>query len=96
MRDRELYQQKLQAQLDAWRADVSKLKAKASAASADVQLEMNKQIRTLESRLEEGKAKLAELGAAGEDAWESVKDGVESSWGTIKSAFSDAISKFRS
>jgi hypothetical protein len=52
MTDKELYQQKKQAQLDEWRAEVNKLKARASGASADAQLEMNKQIKALESRIE--------------------------------------------
>lgn len=95
MSDKELYQQKMQAQLDEWKAEVDKLKAKASGASADAQLEMNKQIKALESKIEEGKAKLSELAKAGEDAWESIKDGVESAWGSLKSAVSDAASKFK-
>ena len=80
MGDKELYQQKKQSQLNEWKADVDKLKAKVSGASADAQLEINKQIRDLESRIEKGKAKLSELVEAGEDAWESIKDGVKSAW----------------
>ena len=95
MSDKELYQQKLQAQLDEWKAKVDVLKAKASGASADAQLEMRKHITALEGKLEEGKAKLDELAGASEDAWESVKEGMESSWGTLKSAFNDAVSKLK-
>jgi flagellar biosynthesis chaperone FliJ len=93
--DKELYQQKMQARLDEWKADVDKLKAKASGASADVQLDMNQQIKVLERNIEEGKAKLSELAEAGEDAWESIKDGVESAWDSLKSAATDAASKFK-
>lgn len=95
MSEKELYQQKKQAQLDEWKAEVDKLKAKASGASADAQLEMNKHIKVLESKIEEGKAKLSELAKTGEDAWESIKDGMESAWGSLKSAVSDAASKFK-
>jgi hypothetical protein len=95
MKDKELYRQKKQAQLDEWKAEVDKLKAKASGASADAQLELNKHIRTLETRIEENKAKLSELAKAGEDAWESIKDGVESAWDSMKSAVSDAARKFK-
>ena len=45
MSDKKLYQQKMQAQLDEWRAEIEKLKAKASRASADAQMKMNKQIQ---------------------------------------------------
>ena len=95
MSDKELYQQKKQSQLDEWRAEVDKLKAKASGASADAQLEINKQIKDLENRIEEGKSKLSELAEAGEDAWESVKEGVESAWDSLKSAVSNAAAKIK-
>ena len=95
MNDKELYQQKKQAQLDEWKADVDKLKAKASGASADAQMELNKQIGVLESKIEEGKIKLAELAETSSDAWESVTDGIESAWDSMRSAFSEALDKFK-
>jgi len=55
--------------LDEWTAEVDKLKAKASGASADAQLELNKQIEALEGKIEEGKTKLTEIADASEDAW---------------------------
>jgi hypothetical protein len=87
--------QKLQARIDEWKADVDKFKAKASGASADVQLDMNQQVRVLEGRIEDGKAKLSELAEAGEDAWESIKDGIESAWDSLKSAAADATANFK-
>lgn len=95
MNDRQLYQQKMQARLDEWKADLDKLKAKASGASADVQLDMNQQISVLERRIDEGKAKLSELAGASEDAWESIKEGVESAWDSLKSGATDAAAKFK-
>ncbi|HKJ21664.1 MAG TPA: coiled coil domain-containing protein [Gammaproteobacteria bacterium] len=95
MSDKELYQQKKQAELDQWRAAVDKLKAKASGASADVQLEMNQHIKTLESKIEEGQTKLSQLAGASEDAWEPIKDGVESAWDSLQSAVGDAAAKFK-
>ncbi|MFA7566936.1 MAG: hypothetical protein WCY01_07895 [Alkalispirochaeta sp.] len=95
MSDKELYRQKKQAQLDEWQADVDKLKAKVSRADADVQLKMNKQIRTLESKIADGKAKLSQLAEASDAARESLKEGVESAWDSLKSAVSDAASKFK-
>ncbi len=95
MDDKKLYQQKKQAQLDEWKAEIAILKAKASKASAEVQLEMNKQITTLEAKITENKSKLAELAKASEEGWDSVKDGVESAWDTMKSAVRDAASKFK-
>jgi len=94
MNDKELYIQKLRAQMDEWNSDIAKLKAKAAGAKADVQIEMNKQIEALDHRMQEVGAKLSELADASEDAWDSVKKGVESAWGSLKSAFGDAASRF--
>ena len=95
MNEKELYQQKKQAQLDEWKAEADKLKAKASGASADAQLEFNKQIEALEGKIEEGKTRLSEFADASEDAWESIKEGVESAWDSMKSALSDAAAKLK-
>ena len=95
MNDKELYQQKKQAQLDEWEAEVTKLKAKASEASADAQIELNQQIETLEGKIEEGKSKLSELSNTSDDAWETVKEGMESAWVSVTSAFSEAAAKFK-
>jgi hypothetical protein len=95
MMDKELYQRKLQAQLDEWKADVDKLRARASRASADTQLKMNEHIKALDSKIAEGKVKLSELSRAGEDAWESIREGVDSAWNSLKSAVSDAAAKFK-
>jgi chromosome segregation ATPase len=95
MNERALYRQKKQAQLDEWKAEVDVLKAKASKASAEAQLEMNRQIAALERELEETRAKLLGLAAASDDAWESIKGGVESAWDSLKSAFSDAASRLK-
>ncbi len=93
--DKELYQQKKQAQLDEWKAEIDKLKAKADMASADTQIKINAQIKTLEHKLDEGNAKLSELTKATGEAYDSVKTGVESAWDTLASAFSDASTKFK-
>ena len=95
MGDIEVYQQKMKAQLDQWKAQIDLLKAKASGASADAQLEMNKQIKSLESKVDDGKAKLSALTEASEEAWQSMKEGVESAWSSLKSAFSEAADKFK-
>ena len=95
MNDKELYKQKKQAQLDEWKAELEKLRAKASEASADRKLELNERIEHLDGKIDEGKSKLSEIEDASEDAWESVKEGVDSAWDSLKDAFSDAASKFK-
>ena len=64
MNERELYLQKKQAELDEWNAEVDKLKAKASGASADAQMDLERKIEALEGRIEEGKTKISEIADA--------------------------------
>jgi len=95
MSKKELYVQKMRAQLDEWEAEVDRFKAKASIASASVQLELNEEINVLKGRLEQAKTKLAEIADASEDAWESIKESVDSRWDSLKAAVSEAKAKFK-
>lgn len=95
MDEKRLYKQKKQAQLDEWKAEIEKFRAKASGASADAQLQLIKHINTLETKIEHGKSKLAEITDASDAAWGSIKDGVESAWASIHDAFVDAANKFK-
>lgn len=94
MSDKKLYEQKIQAEFDTCKAQVDKFKAEASSASADVKIEMHKQIKQLEDKMSEGKTKLAELVAASEDKFESMRKGVESIWQSTKSTLHHASKHF--
>ena len=83
MSDKELYQQKIMAQLDEWKADVTRLKSRASVASADAKLD--RQVRDLEAKIGKGKVKLTEIANTSEEVWGSVKEGFKSAWDTLKS-----------
>lgn len=76
MDDEAAYKQKIQSQLNEWNAEIDKLKAKADSASADAQLEYNKQIRDIQDRQETVEHKLNDLEEAGEGAWEEIKTGL--------------------
>jgi predicted nucleic acid-binding Zn-ribbon protein len=94
--EKDLYQRKMQAQIDEWKAELSKLRAQSSGASADAQMELNQQIKELEGKVEEGEKKLTELSEASEEAWVSIKDGFDSAWESLKSGVKEAASKFKS
>jgi peptidoglycan hydrolase CwlO-like protein len=95
MSEKELYRQKMKARLDELMADIDKLKAKASGASADMKLKLNEHIKDIEEKIDEGKAKLAELGNTNEERWESVKERVDSVWEALKHAVKDVSAKFK-
>lgn len=95
MKNKELYQQKVQAQLDEWRADFDKLSARASGASADRQLDMKRHLKALEKKIQEGRDKLSEISKFGEESWESASDSVRSAWESVKSEANEAITKLK-
>ncbi len=96
MSDRQLEEQKLRAQLDEWKADLDKLKAKAAKAGADAGLEMNRQVGALETKVADAERRLTELSRATDDAWGAIKKGADEAWTSLKSAFRSAASKYQS
>jgi len=95
MDEKKLVEQKLQAQLDEWKAEIDKLKAKADGASADAQLEFRRQVQDLELKLEDGGNRLSELSKASGEAWGTLREGLESAWDSLSTAMAEAVSKFK-
>lgn len=93
MSNKELYQKKMQAQLDEWNADLDKMKAKASKASADAQINLKKQIDSLEQKTKGVRSKLSELKEAGEETWKPIKESLDAAWENLKSGAREAASK---
>ncbi len=58
---KESYQQKIQEQLDEWRADIDRLKERAKDATAGTKQKYQENIDRLELKMDEGKAKLKDL-----------------------------------
>ena len=92
---KENYQQKIESQLDEWRADIDRLREKARHATAETKLKYQENIDRLELKLDEGKSKLKDLKESGGEAWESIKDGADSIWDTMKATFADVKEKLR-
>lgn len=95
MDDKSAYKQKIQSQLDEWGAEIDKLKAKADSASADAQLEYNKQVRDLQDRQGAVEHKLNELEKAGEGAWEEIKTGLNEAMDDLDSSLKSASARFK-
>jgi hypothetical protein len=92
---RKAYEEKLEAQLKEWSAQIALLRAKADNAKADAKIEYYKTVDALQHRQNEAKAKLQELKTAGDEAWEDLKAGAEKAWAEIKTAYHDATSRFK-
>jgi septal ring factor EnvC (AmiA/AmiB activator) len=93
MSDKETYQKKMQAQLDEWKTEIGKLKTKAAGAGEKAAGALNDKIKTLEEKVAQGKTKLKELAGATEEAWESIKDGMESLWAFLKKNVKETVDK---
>jgi predicted ATP-binding protein involved in virulence len=92
---RKAYEEKLDAQLNEWNAQIALLKAKAENAQADAKINYYKSIDALEQKRNGAKTKMRELMAAGDEAWEGLKTGAEKAWAEAKTVFHDAVSKFK-
>ena len=92
---RKAYEEKFDAQLKEWSAEIALLKAKAGKAKAEVKIEFYKTLETLQGKQDVARTKLKELRSAGDDAWEDVKEGAENVWTEIKAVFQNAASRFK-
>ena len=95
MNNRDLYVEKMKANLDAWNASIDKLEAQAKHAEADMKLKYREQLDELKRHRAVTNAKLAELRAAGDGAWEDMRGGLESAWDAMEKAVKSATSRFR-
>ena len=92
---RKAYEEKLDAQMKEWNAQIELLRAKADKAKAEVKIEYYKTIEALQRKQNDAKAKLRELKTAGDEAWEDLKAGAEKAWAEVKTAYHDASSRFK-
>lgn len=92
---RKAYEEKLAAQIHELSARITLLKARADKATAEAKIEYAKSIENLQLKRDAARAKLHELKAAGDEAWDDLKAGAEKAWDELKSAFHAAAEKFK-
>jgi nitrogen fixation protein FixH len=95
MNTKETFQQAKQTELDGFKTQIEKFKVSASTAKDAVKVEMDKQIKMLEAKIEEGKTKLAELKKSGDSTFEAMKKGIETAWDSMKTAFTESAKTFK-
>jgi hypothetical protein len=92
---RKAYEEKAEAQMEEWNAELALLKAKADNAKADIKIEYYRKIEILQQKHKDIRKKLEELKNSGDDAWEDLKEGAEKAWSEVKTAFNKAASNFK-
>lgn len=95
MNKKEAYKQKLDAELEIAQARLDEFRATAKSMAADTRINYAKHLEELEKGVETAKAKMTELGEAGEDGWEKLKDGVEKAVKGLSNLINEAAEKFR-
>ena len=95
MSSKDAYRDKLEARLAQAEAELDRLRAKAAEAEADARIETDKRIADARRKCQAAREELARLGAAGEGAFEDMKQGVERAWRDLEEAVSTAAKRFR-
>lgn len=83
MNDRELFQHEKQAILDDYEEKLKELKEMASVSNTNDNTDLDKQIKTVESKIKDAKVKLAAVGKASDEEIESHKKDIDDSFKTI-------------
>jgi uncharacterized coiled-coil DUF342 family protein len=95
MESKEAYKSKMDAQLKEWSIKIAQLKSKAEVAETTIKAECLRQVDTLRVKSEEAHAKLEELKKAGDEAWDTLKAGLEKAASELKDAINNVVSKFK-
>lgn len=95
MNKKQVYEEKLQAQLDEFNAQLELFKAKASKMESSSRLNVLTVIEGLKLKRDLAKNMLQELHESSDDAWEDLKEGVENAWADFNAALKAATSHFQ-
>ena len=80
---RDVYEKKMQAQLDEWRTRLDLFKDKADKEETNLQLEYYTLIDEVKLELEMAHKKLQLLKETGDESWEELKSEVETTWNAL-------------
>lgn len=94
MNKRDLYIDKLKAQLDEWNAEVAKWEAKSRGAQADMRIEYDKQLETFRRHRDQALQQMHKVQAATGDAWIDLVRGADDAWAKMRESFEKAQSHF--
>jgi len=85
-KQREAYQEKIEASLNEWAAQIELLKAKAQKVEAQAKMEYYNKLEDVRIKENAVRQKLAELKSAGDDAWEKLKTSAEAAAEELRKA----------
>lgn len=95
MEKRDLYLQKINAEVEQYSAKLSGMRGKAAEADADMKLEYLKQMEILEGKRDDLKEKYEQLRKATESSWEDMKEGTENAWNELRKSVAKVTEHFK-
>lgn len=95
MDKKEVFREKIEAQLKEWKAKIEMLEDKAAKATGETKAELTRAIEEVRRKKVDAKEKLNELQKVSGETWESMKEGVEKAVAEFKSALDRVISRFK-
>jgi hypothetical protein len=85
--NRKAYEERLDAQLAQWTADIAAFKARAKDVSVDGMIKFDRTLEFLKVRHAEASVHLHNLKAAGDDTWDHLRAGTDRAWHELKAVF---------
>ena len=95
MEKRELYLEKINAQIEQYSAKLAGMHGKATEINVDMKLEYLKQVEMLEGKRDGLKKKYEQLSKASESSWKDMKEGTENAWNELKESVAKATNHFK-
>ena len=95
MDNRDGYVENLKAQLDQWNSQVAAWEAATRGATAEVKLELEKQVGIMRSRADDLVFRMELLKGASADAWQEIARGADEARKTMQDAFEKARLRFK-
>ena len=93
--EKKTYQEKTEAQLKGFAAQIDVLVAKAEQAKEEAKVKYAKQIEALRAKQESVRQTVQSLKEPGSEAWEDLKKGIDSAIGDLKVAVQSAVARFK-
>ena len=95
MNPKDVYIQKLQEQLDAWKKQMDEFRAKSSDMAVQSRAKYQKQLDALQAHGEAFRQQLEAAQHAGENAWTDMKVNADQAWDKLHEATKKALDKFK-
>jgi len=92
---RDVYLEKLKNQLDEWNEELNLLEAEIQKVETDERNRYENRIKGLRNKKDAVKETLGRIFEVRDDAWIDLKEGVGSTWSSLKSSLKEAKSEFK-